>query len=118
MIYYEDLLTVPYKTNGRSMDGMDCYGLVLECSRRNETPLNDILKPGETQVNAVKIETPEAGDIATFFEKGHFHIVFYLAKDTVIHMTRYGVRVSCALDVERKNNYMAMRIEKNDSSIL
>ena len=33
-IPYEDLLGIPFKLNGRSADGIDCYGVALEMSRR------------------------------------------------------------------------------------
>ncbi|MCF0222950.1 MAG: C40 family peptidase, partial [Fibrobacter sp.] len=41
---YDDLLNVPYKHGGRDLAGFDCYGLVIECSRRNGKPLRDFFK--------------------------------------------------------------------------
>ena len=39
---YDDLLNAPFKRRGRDKNGFDCYGAVLECCRRADTPLIDV----------------------------------------------------------------------------
>ena len=43
---YEDLLVVPWVDKGRTLDGLDCYGIVLELCNRAGTPLKDICDDG------------------------------------------------------------------------
>lgn len=38
---FDDLVGIPYKEAGRGLDGMDCWGLVIECCRRIGIPLDD-----------------------------------------------------------------------------
>ncbi len=102
---WDDLLTVPYKANGRDTSGMDCYGLVLECCRRNETPLRDVRYEGAEisadtlsfytrKVNVRPIESAEAGAVIECEYKGNLHIGFLIDAKTVLHMTYEGMRVS------------------------
>lgn len=101
---YDDLLSVPYKEGGRDKNGMDCYGYVLELTRRNGNPLKDINPPEqipkEQLMDAVektnlKEITPKEihyGDIMQCIYEGNLHIGFILDKKLVTHMTRQGPR--------------------------
>lgn len=103
---YTDLLNVKYTPHGRSKEeGFDCYGLVIECCRRNGTPLYDIkyeeprIKVGDKNLYMVGLNVEEVqqyrmGDIVQCNDKGALHIGFILDDDMVIHTTTYGVRIS------------------------
>jgi cell wall-associated NlpC family hydrolase len=41
MVDYSDLIGVPFQYGGRGPDVLDCYGLVMECARRNGVTLPD-----------------------------------------------------------------------------
>lgn len=100
---YDDLLSVPYKEGGRDKDGMDCYGYVLELTRRNGKPLKDIseksvpereLENIQSHVNLKEISADEIqyGDILQCVYDGNLHICFILGKRLVTHMTENGPR--------------------------
>lgn len=97
---YEDLLTVPFKEFGRTMDGLDCYGLCIELCKRAGKTLNDITdKKIETirKINVLVIQKKdiEAGDLVHYeHEDGELHIGYLLDKTNVIHMTKKGVRIT------------------------
>jgi cell wall-associated NlpC family hydrolase len=110
MINIDDLLGVPYKTNGRSKySGFDCYGLAIEVSKRFGHEIPDIEKAREKdydfdecqklvlkKIKVKEIETPQTeGDIVLITQlNGAFtHIGIYLGNDLIIHCDRRGVRV-------------------------
>lgn len=106
MIYYEDLLSVPYKAGGRDLNGLDCYGLVLECCKRAGCPIPDLAE-GQTEMQACKAvnyfgslgikETAHPvknGLVQCEDLKGNLHIAFLLNKTTVLHCTYAGVKLS------------------------
>lgn len=41
MADYSDLIGVPFQYGARGPDALDCYGLVMECARRNDVILPD-----------------------------------------------------------------------------
>ena len=105
---YDDLLNVPFKLYGRDKDGMDCYGLVLECCRRAGTPLmdlydvkakandmiNDYIGNG---LNVRKISEVKPGAIVEMERDGKFHIGYVVERGKVLHATcDFGVRVAPA----------------------
>jgi cell wall-associated NlpC family hydrolase len=45
MIQYVDLIGVPFEYGGRSLGSLDCYGLVMECNRRNGIDIPDQRSP-------------------------------------------------------------------------
>ena len=121
---WDDLLTVPYKANGRDMSGMDCYGLVLECCRRNGTPLRDVRYEGSEisadtlsfytrAVNVRSIGSPEAGAVVECEYEGNLHIGFLIDTKTVLHMTYEGMRVSSLLALRNVRFY---KVVKNESA--
>lgn len=106
-MYYEDLLSVPYKEFGRDKNGMDCYGLVLEMCRRNGTPLLDFvyhdkfIKENELQdcigkvnLKLIPAEEKKAGDIIQWEFEKNLHVGFLIDSETVIHATFQGVRIT------------------------
>lgn len=98
---YSDLLTVPFKKRGRGCDGMDCYGLVMECVKRDGKGLRDCLpvlfgdiNEYEDKINVREIEKPVSGCVAQFYIDRALHVGYMLDKRTVLHMTRNCARVS------------------------
>jgi len=102
---YEDLLLVPFKEKGRTTEGMDCYGLVIECNRRNGIHLQDVVYEGshvagETlrnytgSMNVRELPYPKKDCVIQCTFNNELHIGYLLDKKTCLHMTRQGVRVS------------------------
>lgn len=101
---YDDLLSVPYKEGGRDRNGMDCYGYVIELTRRNGRPLKDINPPDHmpevkleealTLENVKEINSDEIqyGDLMQCIHEGNLHIGFVIDKNRITHMTRKGPR--------------------------
>ena len=110
MIKYDDLLSVPYKQNGRNKSGMDCYGLVIECCKRAGVELKDIvykdsrvatdeLTKYTAGMNVREISSIKSGCIIQCEYASMLHIAFALDKKVCIHATHEGVRITpvCAL---------------------
>jgi len=102
---YDDLLTVPFKLNGRDKNGMDCYGLVIELTKRAGKPLIDlncvhisekdfVQKVGQVNLRQITEEQIRAGDIIQCTWNGEIHIGYLLDKKSVIHATTGGVRIT------------------------
>jgi len=101
---YEDLLLVPYKHGGRDNNGMDCYGLVLECLKRTGVYLKDISyhnhNPREnltkfvSRLNVIEVDLPLGGQVLQCDYDNELHIGYILDKKRVLHMTTSGARVS------------------------
>ncbi len=107
MIRYDDLLNVPYRHGGRGKDGFDCYGLVMECCRRNGTPLRDFFRELDELdaedvddyiakgLNVREIDRPEVGCIVEMNYKGKAHIGFMADRGVILHATTdRGVRTT------------------------
>jgi cell wall-associated NlpC family hydrolase len=75
-IPYSDLLGVPFKDGGRDLAGLDCWGLVMEVSRRQGRSLPDYQVPcymalrvaeaAADEISAGKfypVAVPQAGDL-------------------------------------------------------
>lgn len=102
---YEDLLLVPFRDNGRDVNGMDCYGFVIELCRRAGTPLRDIVYEGHeisknalpdyaASLNVEERQFGEKGFVVQCTYNETLHIGYLIDKKTVVHMTRHGVRVT------------------------
>lgn len=123
-MYYEDLLTVPYKEFGRDKNGMDCYGLVLEMARRNGTPLLDFVYHdklvnnreidsclGKINVSRIQETEKKAGDLVEWDFEDNLHVGFLLDENTIIHATYEGVRITPLVIIKNKAPKFG-RIEK------
>ena len=101
---YEDLLVVPWVDKGRTLDGLDCYGIVLELCNRAGTPLKDICDDGVieekelqryvTSLNVEERDHPEKGFLIQCVYDGRLHMGYLVDKKTVVHMTIKGTRVT------------------------
>lgn len=112
MIFIDDLLGVPFKMHGRDRNGFDCYGLVIEVSRRFGHRMVDMFYDYDSSNNLrnlddntyniiagsglIRTEIPAEGDVILFFDskKRTTHIGVYLSNDNFIHCDSDGVHVS------------------------
>ena len=106
-ICIDDLLGVPYKLNGRTKNGFDCYGLLIEVEKRFNHILPDFVNASEenfleclkmaVDVLPLKsIEEPtKEGDIILIVNVYGipFHIGAYLGNGMFIHCNKYGVHL-------------------------
>lgn len=101
---YSDLIGVPYKLHGRTKEGLDCYGLVLEIYRRagltladleytsNDISLCDKYAP---TLNVQEIENPECLAILQVTLNNELHIGVCINERLFLHSTyNQGVRIS------------------------
>jgi cell wall-associated NlpC family hydrolase len=121
-IYYEDLLTVPFKKGGRDLKGLDCYGLCIELCRRNKKTLPDFTtfdtvnsdteKERRTSFNKYvkQVEKPvQYGLIEYLNEDGDIHIGFVLNSKTYIHATLQGVRITPIFAIKNPKFYEVIK---------
>jgi len=108
MIYYEDLLNVPYKPHGRTpQEGFDCIGLPIFCVKRSgrhlKDPWYDRLKIPHEEIksyilqglNVREIPAPKADELVSFSYKGNVHCGYLIDKNNVLHVTPLnGVKLS------------------------
>ena len=108
MIFYEDLLNVPYKAHGRNpQEGFDCIGLLIYCVKRNgkilTDPYYDRLKVPVEQImnyiykglNVREIQAPEQDALVSFSCRNFVHCGYLIDKRSVLHTTpQFGVRLS------------------------
>lgn len=105
-----DLLSVRYKKNGRTLNGLDCYGLALLVSERFGNKLPDFEYDDTTwetflsiqksinlsDYGMIKGSSPyKEGDLLLFKVDCPYenHCGIYLGDDTIIHCNRFGVHV-------------------------
>ena len=65
--YINDLIGVPFLDNGRTLNGLDCYGLVLEVS---ETQFNNHLPDWRTNHTAANVAKQISSGIESVVMKG------------------------------------------------
>ena len=120
-----DLLKVPYKEAGRDKKGFDCYGLVIEVSKRLGHELVDftdeerMLYVGKRQLQGfslaekiieqsglIKTDEPIFGDIILVLnnKRQGVHIGVMLDNE-IIHCDMGGVRISPVSDFKQKEFY-------------
>ncbi len=103
MCRIDDLIGVPYKDNGRDLNGLDCYGVVLLIAERSGIKVPDIkfenhnlaLSDEYAPTLPVK-ETAELkeGIILEMDYKNSIHLGIVLNKKEFIHATKNGVRIN------------------------
>lgn len=117
-IIIDDLIGKRYKPNGRGPLFYDCYGLVIEVSKRLGHELLDVVynkwtpdffqgKTNEVAAETAVYEVPfcsEMGDILLFKNGvGIFHhIGVYLDSDCFIHCNKLGVRIDKLEDFKQE----------------
>ncbi len=102
---YDDLIGVPFVHGGRSRDGLDCYGVVLELFKRRGIALPDpfacVAKEWATQETAtdplawmadhlrwsLRTDTPTIGCAVVFSKGGRVadHVGVMVSADQFIH---------------------------------
>lgn len=99
---YDDLLSVPWKSGGRSLEGLDCYGLVKEIYARlgmalpeiDETPamgaaneIDRLWKDGHVDIGE-KIDRPEPYCVVVFSIRAPWvsHMGVVLPEGRFIHV--------------------------------
>ena len=87
------MFDVPYKENGRTLSGMDCYGLAMELCARAGNPLADVLTCVSPNVREIPQEMADAGCIIQCERGGVLHVAYMLDNRRAIHMTENGVQV-------------------------
>ncbi len=104
MIEYADLIGVPFKHKGRTLDGFDCWGLVLYVLRRHGKQVDDPVpdypenwKDDKTHNYFLehyhkqweRIDKPEILDVVLFGQEKDFptHIGILVETDKVLHIS-------------------------------
>lgn len=104
---YDDLINVPYKVHGRGRDGMDCYGVIIECAKRYGKPIADVDSDGMDSISVADAERyvkdglhltkATDADVGTIVEceyEGNLHCGYVVERGKVLHATKHGVKVS------------------------
>lgn len=104
MLNVSDLIGVPYKENGRSLSGLDCYGLAILVEKRFGKTLQDVVYNNHDKelsakyaplLNVRKTDFITEGSLLEFHIKNTLHIGVALNKQDMIHATtNQGVRIS------------------------
>lgn len=111
---FADLIGVPYKRRGRGADGLDCYGLAIECARRNGRILPDVFYEGneaalmDENLPTLPLEKCGEGDsdFVAIVEKDRLHIGVMMKGGVFVHATEnQGVRISKVAAFPRKEFY-------------
>lgn len=110
-----DLLGLRYKEHGRDKSGLDCFGLVIEVSKRFGHDLPDFpYKKGDWKVFSEKKEdikkrgllkevkkAEQGGDLILFKVNSSFenHIGVFLGEENLfIHCDKFGVHIQNLMD--------------------
>ncbi len=104
MVDVSDLIGCPFRENGRTRDGFDCYGLALEVERRFGKELADVVYSGCDQrladefaplLNIRRAGRITAGTLIEMRRNGEVHVGVALDGTRMIHATvNQGVRIS------------------------
>lgn len=104
MPYLSDLIGVPYQLNGRTLDGLDCYGLAIEVERRLGKNLRDVVytncdvelsAKNVPTLNVKKTDFINTGTLLEFHFKNELHIGVAINSTQFIHATmNCGVKIS------------------------
>lgn len=117
IVNIDDLIGIPYKENGRDINGCDCYGYAILVAKRfgHEIPdlgntkvllenFSDSVNRGVKLINVKETERPEnAGDIIIFknFCGAENHIGIYLGFGLFTHCNCRCSHVAKLQSVER-----------------
>lgn len=116
MIEVSDLIGTPFKMFGRTKEGLDCYGLVIEVEKRFGKIIPDFMfdckefqrvENSIPHINVKKSDYIAEGMILQFrtFD-GRLHVGVALDKKTFIHATEtQGVRIS---SIASSKSYMKL----------
>lgn len=115
-MYYDDLLLVPYKENGRGHNGMDCFGLVLECIYRSGKNIPDFVYDITVSENErdklslelglVEVTDCRKGVIVQCTYANKLHVGYMVNDHLMLHMTvDKGARVTPVLAIANKKYY-------------
>lgn len=104
MIDVSDLIGVPYLDNGRSLEGLDCYGLAIEVEKRFGKILRDAVYENHDLelsekwaplLNVKKTDFIKEGALLEIHVGKTLHVAVALDSTTMIHATtNQGVRIS------------------------
>lgn len=96
-MYYDRLIGLPYKSNGRTLEGVDCWGLVYLFHGGKIPSYVDTYTDAEDggQISSSiltnkkeweKVETPDYGDVVVINIKGlPVHCGIYLDNNRILH---------------------------------
>lgn len=103
-VIISDLIGIPYKENGRTVEGLDCYGLAIEVEKRLGKNLIDVCYDNHNielsneyapLLNIRKIVNVYPGALLEMHIGSELHIGVALNDKLMIHATRnQGVRIS------------------------
>ncbi len=121
-IYFEDLLSVPFKKGGRDKSGLDCYGLCIElCKRSGRTlpdfttfdtvnPATDGQRRNVFNEYVRQVKKPVKGGLVEYLnDDGDIHIGFLLDTTLYIHITTKGVRVTPLFAIKNPKFYEVIK---------
>ena len=104
MIDVSDLIGIPYIEHGRTLSGLDCYGLAILVEKRLGKKLQDVVYENHDKelsqkyaplLNVTKTDFIKEGAILEFHFKNTLHIAVALNDKLMIHATtNQGVRIS------------------------
>ena len=104
MIDVSDLIGAPYKDNGRTVEGFDCYGLAIEVEKRFGKKLSDAVYENHDLelsqkwaplLNVKKTDFIKAGSLLEIHVGNTLHVAVALDEVRMIHATtNQGVRIS------------------------
>ena len=104
MIDVSDLIGIPYREYGRTLSGLDCYGLAILVEKRLGKKLQDAVYENHDKelsakysplLNIRKTDFIRKGVLLEFHIKNTLHIGVALNSQDMIHATtNQGVRIS------------------------
>lgn len=104
MIDVSDLIGIPYLDHGRTLKGLDCYGVAIIVEERFGKILKDVWYDNHDEelvsqwaplLNIRKIDFIKEGCLLEIRAKGTLHIAVALNEKLMVHATRRtGVRIS------------------------
>ena len=117
-----DYIGIPYKSNGRDRDGLDCYGLVYLFEKEvfgKSLPSLDGVYSGDNATELIQEQkplivgelttNPKDGDIVLFFHAGKpTHVGVYWQRGVLHAIERHGVVY------ERMNSTYLKRFQKKE----